>query len=281
MKNVPTTSRLEPEASMPEHKLPRVRLGSLEVARLIAGSNPVNGFSHASAERSRQMVEYFTVERVKWHLRDCEAHGIDALIARADSFTLRVLAEYWREGGRLRWIAQTTPEFRDPLRNIRQAEQAGASAVFVHGGEVDRLFGCGQPQEILRQVECIRSLGLPAGAAAHVPAHHRQMQRLGFPLDFHMVCLYNLTGYRGSRNQEPVEHFDHSDRAEALETLRALERPCIAYKILGAGRLTLEQALADVGPALRPTDALLIGMFPPDRSDIVGENVRAVAALTG
>ena len=266
---------------MSEHKLPRIRLGSLEVARLIAGSNPVNGFSHQSQERSRQMVEYFTVERIKEHLRACEAHGIEALVARADAFTLRVLAEYWREGGRLRWIAQTAPEFRDPLRNIRQAAQAGASAIFVHGGEVDRLFQCEQPHEIRKQVECIRSLGLPAGVAAHVPAHHREMQRLGFPVDFHMVCLYNLTGYRGNRGQEPGECFDHNDRAVALETLRALERPCIAYKILGAGRLPLEQALADVGPALRLSDGILIGMFPPDRPDIVQENVRAIAALTG
>ncbi len=30
---------------------------------------------------------------------------------------------------------------------------------------------------------------------------------------------------------------------------------------------------------LGSTDAILIGMYPPDRRDIVGENVSAVAAL--
>ncbi len=31
---------------------------------------------------------------------------------------------------------------------------------------------------------------------------------------------------------------------------------------------------------LGSTDAILIGMYPPDRPDIVGENVHALAALT-
>ena len=55
--------------------------------------------------------------------------------------------------------------------------------------------------------------------------------------------------------------------------------PCIAYKILGAGRLTIEEGLADVAQALRPKDGVLIGMFPPDRPDIVRENVAAVARI--
>src|SRR2546430_1111068 len=115
--------------------LPRIHLGSLEVSRLIVGGNPVSGFSHQSAERSRDMVEYFSVERIKALWRDCEAHGIDAVISRADAFIMRVLAEYWRDGGRIRWIAQTAPEHGNPQANIRQAANAGASAIFVHGGD--------------------------------------------------------------------------------------------------------------------------------------------------
>jgi hypothetical protein len=38
-------------------------------------------------------------------------------------------------------------------------------------------------------------------------------------------------------------------------------------------------ALEDVGQALRPKDGILIGMFPPDRPNIVAENVQAVASL--
>ena len=41
-----------------------------------------------------------------------------------------------------------------------------------------------------------------------------------------------------------------------------------------------EDGLADVAKVLRPTDGVLIGMYPPDRSDIVADNVRRIAQLT-
>jgi hypothetical protein len=260
-------------------ELPIIHLGSLEVSRLLVGGNQISGFSHQSSERSRQMTAYFTVERIKALWRECESRGITALVARADAFIMRVLAEYWREGGRLRWIAQTAPEYRDPLANIRQAAAAGASAIYVHGGDVGRLMEEGQSEELQARVECIRSLGLPVGIAGHDPQHHLQAQSMGLPVDFHMVCLYNLTGYRGRRDVEPVEHFDPEDRVAALQALRLLDRTCIAYKVLGAGRLSLQEALFDVGPALRPKDGVLMGMFPLDRPDIVKENVSAVAQI--
>ncbi|HLK61605.1 MAG TPA: hypothetical protein VKU00_33970 [Chthonomonadaceae bacterium] len=262
---------------MPE--LPNIHLGSLEVSRLIVGGNPISGFSHQSSERSRQMLEFFTVERIKalWHT--CEAHGITALVARADAFVMRVLAEYWREGGRLRWIAQTAPEHRDPFANIRQAAGAGASAIYVHGGDVGRLMEEGNTEELRARVECIRSLNLPVGMAAHDPQYHLTAQSQGLLVDFHMVCLYNLTGYRGRRDLEPEEQFLPEDRITAMQALRRLDQPCIAYKILGAGRLTLQEGLSDVAQALRTKDGILMGMFPPDRPDMVAENVAAVAHL--
>jgi hypothetical protein len=268
------------EEKMSTFILPRIHLGTLEVSRLIAGSNPISGFSHAGPERTRQMLEYFSVDCIKAHLHACETSGINALVARADRFIMRVLAEYWREGGRIRWIAQTAPEMKDPIGNIRQAKQAGASAIFVHGGDVGALFDNGQMDDLRARVDAIRSLGLPAGAASHEPQHLLDMQQMGIPIDFYLVCLYNLTGYKGRTTVEPREEFDYADRAIALRALGQLERPCIAYKVLGAGRLSPEEGLADVRRALRPGDGVLIGMFPPDHPDIVGDNIRRIAALT-
>ena len=94
---------------MSQHVLPQIHLGDMQVSRLIAGSNPISGFSHAGSERSRQMLEYFTVDCIKAHFHACETQGITGLVARADRFIMRVLAEYWREGGHIQWIAQTAP----------------------------------------------------------------------------------------------------------------------------------------------------------------------------
>jgi hypothetical protein len=264
---------------MSANLLPRIRLGSLEVSRLIVGGNPISGFSHAGPERTQAMLEYFTVEHIKKLFFACEEQGVDTVIARVDAFIIRTLAEYWREGGRIKWIAQTAPEHRDPYQNIRLAHHAGASAIYVHGGDAGTLFETDKAEEIRARVEAIQSLGLPAGLAAHDPNYHLEAQHMGIPLDFHMVCMYNLTGYLGRRDAEPKEEFAFEDRAVALAAIPKLERPCIAYKIYGAGRLTPEQAYADVGQVLRPGDGVLVGMFPPDNSDIIGDNVRRVTAL--
>ena len=225
------------------------------------------------------MVSYFTVGRVKALLRDCEKHGIGGWVARADAFIMRVLREYWDEGGAIRWIAQTAPEYADPERNIASAKEVGASAIYVHGGEVDRLMAAGQEARVVALVERIRETGLPAGAAAHVPENHARLQDLGAPVNFHMVCLYNLTGYRGNRARTPEETFEPCDRARALDSLGLLRNPAIVYKIYGAGRLGPDEAYRDVALALRPCDGICVGMFPPDAPDIVEDNVRRVASL--
>jgi hypothetical protein len=261
--------------------LARVRLGSLCVGRLVSGSNPISGFSHAGAERSARMLDYFTADNVKRYLRACEEQGIDGLVARADAFVARLLREYWNEGGHVRWIAQTAPEHGDPLRNIREAARAGAAAVYVHGGQVDRSFAAGDPDAVRRQLECVRGLGLPAGLAAHTPANLLAAQELGFPADFYLVCLYRIRGYQGGRGEERGEAFDDADRPAALAALARLRAPCLTYKVLAAGRKTLAEGLADVAPVLRPTDGVVVGMFPPDGPDLVRDNVRTFNRLLG
>ena len=50
---------------MSQYQLPQINLGSLQVSRLIAGSNPISGFSHAGSERSRAMLDSATASIVK------------------------------------------------------------------------------------------------------------------------------------------------------------------------------------------------------------------------
>lgn len=260
--------------------LPSIHLGALQVRRLICGSNAISGFSHMSAERSQAMLDYFTVANIKAFLASLEQGGIDAIIMRVDNFVMRVLKEYWAEGGSIKWIAQTAPEHRDPFKNISQAQRAGASAVFVHGGVVDRLFGQGESEAVRQQLAHIQKLKLPAGMAAHQPKHLLEAQQAGFPVDFYMVCMYQVGGYQGNQGQEPEENFNDAHRPLALEALRQLKRPCLAYKVMGAGRKRPEEGLRDVVAALRPTDGVIMGMFPEDAENIVQKNVQLFCQMT-
>ena len=44
--------------------MPTIRLGHVEVSRLILGSNPFFGYAHQDGDLGRQMQEYYTDERI-------------------------------------------------------------------------------------------------------------------------------------------------------------------------------------------------------------------------
>src|ERR1051326_4783445 len=110
--------------------LPSISLGNLSVSRLIIGGNPFSGNSHTSAELDSQMLDYFTTNRIKETLFDCERHGITATLSRGDRHIIRTMREYWNDGGKLQWICQIASELADLKGHIRQVGASGASAIY-------------------------------------------------------------------------------------------------------------------------------------------------------
>ena len=97
-------------------------LKDLTVSRFILGSNPFSGFSHQGVERDDQMRHYFSTTHIKNTLFNAEELGINTVIARTDFHVMRNLMEYWDEGGKLQWFAQTCPEVGDHQVCIQRAE---------------------------------------------------------------------------------------------------------------------------------------------------------------
>jgi hypothetical protein len=252
------------------------RIGSLAVSRLVMGGNPISGFSHGS--RDQEMLDYFTTDNIKKLLRRCEKAGINTVFLRADKHIMRVLHEYRLEGGKLQWVAQSAPEI-DPDRGLAQAKSFGAAAIYVHGGQVDTDFEKGNEKETLRQINLIRGMGLPAGVASHTPANVKKIVDWGWPVDFFMICLYNIPGYRGTLSASQDEKFHDADRVKALELFRQIEQPCFAYKILAAGRKDPRESFEEVARYIKPIDGVNLGMYPPDSPTIVEDNVAMATEL--
>ena len=63
-----------PAAASP---LPTVALGPHRITRIIAGGNPLYGYSHFNALLDRVMVEYFTDEQIIKFLLDCQKAGFN------------------------------------------------------------------------------------------------------------------------------------------------------------------------------------------------------------
>jgi len=257
-------------------QLPRIDFCGVQVSRIAVGGNPFSGIGHQDGALDQAMKNYYTVGRIKETLFQCEEAGINTAFMRADNHIIRLLREYWNEGGRIQWFAQHAPEHRSMLDNIRAAKGGGATGVYIQGGVTDTLQEAGQLDDLREALALLRRLGGPSGIAGHQPKSHRDAQALGLDFDFHMVCFYNLTGRRGKIDvaDPDAERYRPEDREAAARLLHELTRPCVAYKIMAAGRNDPREAIPYAVRHLKPTDITCIGFFPKDRPDEIREDVR-------
>jgi len=251
-----------------------VRIGSLEVSRFIIGSNPMSGFSHQSAEMDARMRHYYTTAQIKRLLRDAEALGINTVIARADHHIMRLLMEYWDEGGALQWIAQTCPELGTIERGVQNAINGGAKACYVHGGVMDYLLANGGLDEAARAVEMIRKAGMPCGVAGHDPEVFRWAES-NLDVDFYMCCYYNPASRAHSPESTSggTEWFSDKDRDLMIETISGLSKPAIHYKVMAAGRKTPEEGIGFAAEHLRPGDAVCVGIYDEGKPGMLAEDL--------
>ncbi len=259
--------------------LPRVDFCGLEVSRLIIGGNPFSGFSHQSGERDQEMLDYYTVARIKETLARAEAAGINTAIMRSDAHIHRLLREYYNEGGQIQWIAQvpgdrSSPEFQvDALRAVA----AGAKAAYLHGGLLDACFADRDADGFARLVAIMRRGGVPVGTAGHSPEAHLWAHELDLPLDFHVVSFYNC----GSLHDGRGDRFKAEDPPRAVAAIRQIDKPCIGYKIMAAGRVDPREAFEYAFANIKPGDCVNVGVYRGDNDDMVEDNVRMVEEILG
>jgi hypothetical protein len=61
--------------------------------------------------------------------------------------------------------------------------------------------------------------------------------------------------------------------------VQRLAKPCIAYKIMAAGRIDPVMALEFAFEGIKPTDVVNVGMYRGDNDDMVEENVSTVRGI--
>ncbi|NLC59225.1 MAG: hypothetical protein GX774_20500 [Armatimonadetes bacterium] len=256
--------------------LPTIDLCGLSVTRLILGGNPFSGFSHQSHERDEEMLNYYTVERLKETLRRAEAAGLNTTIMRSDLHVHRLLREYYNEGGTLQWIAQVGADSgqQSVSQAIDAAVAAGAKAIYIHGGHVDQAYAEQDAGPLTEWLERIRRHHLPAGVAGHAPEAHLWVHSLGIA-DFHAVCFYNC----GSLHRGGGDRFDRADPPRAVAAIQQITVPCIAYKILGAGRVPAREAFEYAFANIKRTDAVNVGIYRGDNDRMVEEDAALTAEI--
>ncbi len=215
-----------PSASKPAGAaLPTGKIGHLTVSRLICGGNLFSGSAHSRdlIYVSRLLRQYFSPEKIMDTLELCEASGINTAILRCDEHITGVLARYRKErGGKIQWIAQTYPKVGNLTENIQKAIDHGAVGAFMQGGIGDQFVAQGHVDLLGKVIDFVKQNRLVAGVGSHSLETPKAVEQQGLKPDFYFKT-FNGVGYN---TQTPHQ---------IAEFMKSVERPWIAFKVLGAG----------------------------------------------
>jgi hypothetical protein len=254
--------------------LPTIKLGKTDVTRLIIGGNPFSGNSHINGEMNEEMIDYFTVENIKRTLSKCVESGINTMLLRMDMHMMRMIKEFRNDGGKMNWIAQTASEMGSFEGNIATAMKYGPIAMYHHGSATDGLFKKKEYDELKKRLGLIRKTGIPVGLGTHMPEVITYAEENHWDVDFYMASVYNLS--RQSRISSAItgiansnESFFEEDIAIMYQMIQSVDKPCLAFKILGATRRCATQELVrsafdEAFRSIKETDAVVVGMYPKD-----------------
>jgi hypothetical protein len=280
--------------------LPMVPLGPHGVTRLIAGGNPLYGYSHFNGILDRLMVEYFTDEQVVKFLLDCEKAGINTWQSNYKERSRRQMLKIRQAGCKMNWLSLADPWDVNPKANtpdeilaamlkcVDIAAPAKPVGIAHHGGGTDKLFRAGKLDLIKTFLNKVHDLGFPAGISTHNPAVVEAVEEKGWSNDYYMTCFYRVSREPEDFQKEigvvPVgETYLSTDPERMCKMVRKVSKTCLGFKILAAGRRCdspedVREAFKFAFKSIKPTDATIVGMFPRF-SDQITENARIVREI--
>ncbi len=250
--------------------LPTVDFCGFETTRLLIGANPFGGFSHQSKERDEAMRAYHSPERILETWDRAWKAGINSFVTNNETpHVIDTVHRYLEADGPMRWIAQvscrTLPSMEAALEAVAAA---GCKIMYFHGGLVDDLYRKKEEQSLRKWTNFARELGLKVGVAGHDVDDHYWIDAMNL-VDFHVVPFFNCGSVHSSFGGE---RFQLDDVYEAVKLINALRKPCIAYKVLGAGRIDAAMGFDFALRHIKPGDVINVGMNRADNDSMVEEN---------
>jgi hypothetical protein len=274
--------------------LPTIKLGPHQVTRLIIGGNPIYGYSHFNRLLSAHQTAWHTPERVVELLKHCEAKGLNTWQNSYHERSISDLGAYRAAGGKMNWLCLGKPDWDQHPEFIEAAAKLKPIGIAPHGALAERLRRQNKLGVLTDLLKRIRNTGVLVGLSSHDPELLELSEEKGWDVDYYMAALYYLTRPRADlekilgSNIPLGEIYLPGDPPRMFKAIQSARKPCLAYKVLAAGRRVespaqvrqcFETALANI----KPTDALIVGMYQ-QLGDQVGENaviVREICSARG
>lgn len=259
--------------------LPTARFGKHDVSRLIIGTNPFCGYSHFNPLLDQFMREYMTPDRVQEILMRCEQHGINTWQLHYQDKTMAFLKRYRSEGGKMRIFLLSDFELqKNPRELMPEAAKLEPIGIAHHGNRTDDAFRDGRMSQVREFLKIVRDTGVMVGVSTHNPAVVDYCEGANWDIDYYQTCFYQQSRspeeQRAHFREASVgEPFFEGDPARMCKMLRQTRKPCLAFKILAAGRSVktpaqVEQAFRFAYENIKPGDAVIVGMCPRFKDEI-------------
>jgi hypothetical protein len=270
--------------------LPTVSFGPHQISRLIMGDNPIYGYSHFNQLLSQHQKEANSSDSVLTTLRRAEEVGINAWQNSLTDRSASDLQKHRDQGGNIQYFCLSAGRlwYEDPGL-ISEAAKHNPIGMAPHGsGVAGRCFTENKMDHLKDILKRIRDTGVLVGLSAHDPRIIEYVEEHGWDIDYYMTALYNLAGARKAFEEQfeypplgEVYLREHRDRMCGV--IQKTDKPCIAFKVLAAGRAIqskdqIREEFAFALNNIKTTDVLLVGMYQKF-SDQLGENAALVAEL--
>lgn len=270
--------------------LPLVKFGDAEVTKLIIGSNPFYGFSHFNRLLDACMREYYTQHRRIEILRRAESAGVNTWQVHYHKTALEDFHRYRAEGGKMNWLLLADFELMSNWKLLAEVAKLQPIGVAHHGNRTDDRFREGRMEVVHDFVKAVQDAGIRAGISTHNPAVVAHVEDRGWKNDYYMTCMYRVSRtaeeMREQFGESPLgEIYLEKDPERMCRMIRQTPKTCFAFKLLGAGRRISQPpqvaaAFRYVIDNIKPTDAVIVGMFPKFHDEVL-ENVELVHRICG
>jgi hypothetical protein len=236
------------------------------------------------------MQEYFTPDVTCDFLRHAEKWGLDTWLTYWDKKPLDAIRTRWEEGSKMRVYFLARLDENNDIAGAESKEKGSITdykPLFLvhHGGVTDSLFRAGKQERVHDFVKKAHDMGYPAGVSGHNPEVFKYIEDKGWEVDVYQCCLYYLTRPKDEIRAKLGtamlgEPFLEKDRDDMLDVIQNVSKPCIAFKILGAGRhcdssTSVAEAFQYTFSRIKKTDVTIVGMWPRFKDEIA-ENTELV-----
>jgi hypothetical protein len=249
--------------------MPCGKFGSLQLPRLILGSNLITCYVHSRDLRyvSNLARHYNTLPKVMETLTLAEHHGVSAIAAHYCDDNKQFMTEHRKQGGKLNWLigidnGLTIGDFEFA---IGEMVELGAAALYLAGNAAERLYNSGEIDLIGKVIEAMKKTKLPTGLCCHDLRVLTECERRSWPVDYYMKTFHHLNYPSAPRpEQRERSHSENPgywcpDPQAVIDVMKKCEKPWIAFKVMAAGAIQPKDAFRYAFQ--NGADHVLAGMF--------------------